>query len=809
LASTLFACALLMYCGSALAIGLGKMRVLSALDQPLEAEIELLSATPVELNTLTVGLGSRSDFTRAGVERSALLSMLRFETEVRDNGEAIVRLVTDDPVTEPFLHLLVAIEWAGGKLIREYTALLDPPLYAQGRPASVSSPRIAGSGAPGATVRASAAPEMPQAPTGVAAPRAEIGSVYGPIRRGETVSEIVSRLELPPGVDVFQAMVALLQRNPEAFVIGNINLIKEGSTIVLPTAEEISSISKVVASAEYSKHLNEWLAYRNRLAGAQLASSVAPAASATPLPSPTETGRTETGPAETTLTPTTGTETAGAETASGLSEDVLRIIQSENAASPGTSAAGEGEELGALKSQLAVMEESLISAELENKELRERLAMLEEQIAETNKLLRIQNSGLALAEQNAANRAAGEDDTGRAAAEEEQAAGDDVAQLRVTSSRSMLEPVSEFLAGDMLWKVLLGLAAAVLLIGILVYVRRRQSYAEFEETMMTGNTYDVRSQSSAFTQVPRMDTGQQSRQSSTRADSQQTGSLMQTSFMTEMGAPGMGTMQTDEVDPVAEADVYMAYGRDQQAMEVLQDAIRRDPTRNDFKLKLLEVYHKRKDVRAFESLAEELYPVIGKDPVRWSRVSEMGRRLSPRHPLFAGGAGGSTAGATTQTGRSVASGRLRPSVDQDSSGLDFVSAPLPGPEPAQEPGRPRGGSDHPPMGGGFESAESVGRGARGSDEGLDLDSDSLSLPVGRGLGMPSTPAQNPDDQGDVDIDFHDADDFKSSEIATKLDLAKAYLEMGDKDAARGFIEEVLKEGNDAQRRQASELAGSF
>ena len=241
---------LLAFCGNVMAIGLGKMRVLSALDQPLDAQIELLSATPAELNTLTVGLGSRSDFTRAGVERSPLLSMLRFETDVRENGEAYVRVVTDDPVTEPFLHLLVSIEWAGGKLIREYTALLDPPLYAQGRPASVSSPRVAGESARGASVQRSVA-TAPAFDAGAAPrPGAQIGATYGPIRRGETVSGIVSQLDLPPGVDVFQAMIALLQRNPEAFVIGNINLIKEGSTIVLPTAEEMSSISKVVASAE-------------------------------------------------------------------------------------------------------------------------------------------------------------------------------------------------------------------------------------------------------------------------------------------------------------------------------------------------------------------------------------------------------------------------------------------------------------------------------------------------------------------------------------------------------------------------------
>ena len=811
---------ILLASADAMAVGLGKMRVLSALDQPLDAEIELLSTTPAELNTLQVGLGSRSDFTRAGVERSNLLSRVKFEPRVRDNGDAYVRLTTDDPVAEPFLHFLIALEWAGGKLIREYTALLDPPLYAQGRPASVSSPRVAGGEPSGVAAQQEQTLSPARQAARAAAPAIRDGQLYGPIRRGETVSDIVSRMDLPQGVDVFQAMVALLQRNPEAFILGNLNLVKEGSTIALPTAQEMAAVSKVVASAEYSKHLNEWLAYRNRVAGSQLASRPAPA---TPSALPREDGGTQAQPTE-----PAGTADSGA--ASGLSEDVLRIIQSEDggpvaSASPGSG----GEEIGALKSQLAVMEESLLSTELENRELRERLASLEEQIRETNKLLRLENPGLALAEQNAA---AGRDDNAAGATDSSapggattvgtDSAGADAApstaatnvadpaesaensrQVRVTSTSSLLAPLNDLLRGDTLWKLLLALAAIVLLIGIIVYVRRRQSYAEFEETMMTGSTYDMRSQSSAFTQVPRMDSLQHSRPS-TRADSQQSGSLMQTSFMTEMGAPGMGTMQADEVDPVAEAEVYMAYGRDQQAMEVLQDAIRRDPSRVELKLKLLEVYQKRKDVRAFESLAEELYPAIGKDPARWSRVTDMGRRISPRHPLFAAAAGSSSTAESTQV-----SSRSRASLDRDSSGLDLISAPFTrtGSTPSQSDEDL--GLDLPSSGrGGF--ADVGGGTVDDHQRGLDSDTDSLSLPFGGGLGSPSAPARTGGDSSSAfGTGAAPMDDFKASEIATKLDLAKAYLEMGDKDAARGFIEEVLKEGNESQRQQASELASSF
>src|SRR5690606_14382237 len=156
------------------------------------------------------------------------------------------------------------------------------------------------------------------------------------------LSDIVSRMELPPGVDEFQVMIAMLQRNPEAFIFGNINLVKEGSTVVLPTAQEMASISRVMASAEYTKHLNSWLAYRGRVAGAQLAGRTG----ARPTPLPRAQG-------ETTPTPLAeaGQEAgqeAGAGVSSGLSEDVLRIIGAgeDSSAAAGTAAGGDSDEVG-------------------------------------------------------------------------------------------------------------------------------------------------------------------------------------------------------------------------------------------------------------------------------------------------------------------------------------------------------------------------------------------------------------------------------------------------------------------------------
>ena len=762
------------------AVGLGKMRVQSALDQPLNAEIELLSTTPAELSTLTVTLGTRSDFRRANVDRSTVLSLISFEPSVRDSGEPYVKLTSLEPITEPFLHFLISLEWAGGKLIREYTALLDPPLYAQGRPASVSSPRLSGQSRSGSSVQQVSRASASVSRQATVSKPANAGEVYGPIQRGETVSGIVGRLNLSADVDIFQAMIALLQKNPEAFIRGNINLLKEGSTLVMPTNAEIASISKIAASAEFSQQLDEWFAYRNQVAGGQLASSV---------PKTTALDK---------ATSTSATSTDGSVTDSGgISEDVLRIIQSDDELG-----SANGEELTALRSQLVVMEESLLSTELENNELKERLSLLEDQIKETNKLLKLNNSGLALAENNASESSnVGETDTSEDASDGGGVAESGNRVRRTSSGTSMFDSLLRDLTrGDMLWKVILGLALLILLIGAIVYNRRRQSYAEFEETMMTGSTYDLRSQSSTYTQMPNMDTVQHSQPSHLDSHSQQTGSLMQTSFMTEMGAPGMGTMQADEVDPIAEAEVYMAYGRDQQAMEVLQEAIRRDPGRSELKVKLLEVYQKRKDVRSFESLAEELFAIIGKDPAKWGRVTDMGRRVSPKHPLFS-----AASGLTSEIGSTRSGG----SIDRDSSGLDLISAPFS--RSVATPASSRQPAVAASAGGSIDF-DLGDNGSLGGNAFADLDNDSVSMPLGGGLNVPSTPANmgfggGGGDTSELVVDT--IDDFKASEIATKLDLAKAYMEMGDRDAARGFLDEVLKEGNESQRKQASELAGNF
>jgi pilus assembly protein FimV len=165
------------------ALGLGNIRILSALDEPLLAEIELTSPKPADMESLQVKLGSVEDFQRAGVSRSEHVLGMAFELATRDDGKPIIRVSTEESTREPFLHFLVAAEWSGGRLLREYTALLDPPKYAAEAPAPVRSPRTAADAA-GPSAEAPAPVEPAMAPP-VSAPA---GAEPAPASRAPTLA---------------------------------------------------------------------------------------------------------------------------------------------------------------------------------------------------------------------------------------------------------------------------------------------------------------------------------------------------------------------------------------------------------------------------------------------------------------------------------------------------------------------------------------------------------------------------------------------------------------------------------------------
>jgi pilus assembly protein FimV len=292
------------------------------------------------------------------------------------------------------------------------------------------------------------------------------------------------------------------------------------------------------------------------------------------------------------------------------------------------------------------------------------------------------------------------------------------------------------------------------------------------------------------------------------------------SFLTDFDKTGPGTIDTDEVDPVAEAEVYIAYGRDAQAEEILKEAMARDKGRHEIALKLLEIYHARKSATAFETVAKELRSAVGENHVLWQKAAAMGAQIDPTNPLYIAAAAG-TATFTAMSSSAAPAAPPRPDLDFD---LDTQSS--------------GGGSSATPS---FDLNLDSQRGTpdlqteRPSDVDFDLATDSSPAAVPEepqkdekpsfdfdlsGLDFPSSKSAETARTGapaagtpSVDLADLSLDSPSSGEggegVGTKLELAKAYLEIGDKDGARDILQEVAKEGSAAQKDEAKKLIASL
>jgi pilus assembly protein FimV len=396
---------------SAMALGLGDIRVLSKPGQPLLAEIAIISADPSELENLRVALASPVTFARVGLERpTGLVSELQFELTRNPQGRAVVRVSSQAPVTTPSLNFLIEADWGQGRLVREYSALVDAPdsavavaepeivapagamsnaivREAEAVPAVVEPPAAtAEDAAPSRTSpvpprNAAAAPARRAAP--VTAPPAPAVAADGSItvRRGQTLSEIAGGLARERGLSRDQAMIALLRANPEAFIRGNVNLLKQGAVLRTPDAAAAAPIDAGQAAAMVREHTAQWRQARSAIpqpaAGSAAPAPVATAQAAVPAASASaaDGGRLEIAPAVAATDHTAGTTT-------------------------GTAAGSEGDMLG--NEQLRQAKEDVATRDAEIQELRGRVAELEKLKQQQDALISLKDSDLAAAQQRLA-----------------------------------------------------------------------------------------------------------------------------------------------------------------------------------------------------------------------------------------------------------------------------------------------------------------------------------------------------------------------------------------------------------------------
>ncbi len=582
---------------TAYSAGLGKLTVISGLGEPLRAEIELVSTTPEELSSLTASIAPPEAYAVQGMERTAIHNAIQVELDKKQTGAPILRISTRQPVDDPFLDMLIQVDWATGRLLREYTVLLDPPGYNAAQPAVITTP----------------APTAPSAAKKVESPRAAstpsastVSSVdEHKTRSGDTLNKIAREMQVE-GVNLDQMLVGLYRANQQAFE-GNMNRLKVGQIIRAPSAEELTAVSRQEAAREIKVQTADWNAYRNRLAG---------------VVADMEPGSEDAGAQATSGKLKAATQDAAAPADAGP-RDVVKLSKSD---------AGD---VKAIQEKLNALQEENIARQNSLNEANDRVAALEKQIADLQQLLTIKNQTLASMQQDVATTppsdalpaeatpAESAPEAEVAASEPTEAAPAEPPAAQPSSQAPVAAaPVSAEAPGffDSLGEngLLYGGAggALLLLVGSWLFLRSRRKHNldSFEQGILTAGGLKA---NTVFgnTSGGTVDTGD-------------------TSFLTDFSQSPSGMIDTHDVDPIAEAEVYMAYGRETQAEEILNDAIAKEPTRYELHLKLLEIFANRNDNSAFEAVAGELYSTLGAgDPV-WQKVAEMGHKLEPNNPLY-------------------------------------------------------------------------------------------------------------------------------------------------------------------------------
>ncbi len=872
---------------SAGAAGLGKLSVNSALGQPLSAEIELVSLQPGEFESIAARIASPESYTDAKIEYSPLLRQLRFAVERRADGKPILRITSSAPINEPFLDVLVEMSWPAGRLMREYPILLDPPGFNEARiappvVASVSPVRPPVVSAAPATSAPAAASPVTSAPvtsapvaspaTGSPSAKAESGGdTYGPVKRGDTLNKIAQEMKTD-AVSLEQMLVALYRENKAAFVDNNMNRLRTGQILKVPSADEVARIQASEARNEIKVQVASWNAYREQLAG-----STASAPAATPAPTNQATGKISVAKPEAPVAP-------------APAKDQLKIAKTDTATGKAGSVGASG--TGNLQEQINSLKEEKIAAQNSLKEANSRVADLEKQIADMRKLLELK--GLAGKDGKPADtkvaqvaptkveppkveppkvepakveppkveakpadvkpadaKPADAKPTDGKPAEPPKVEAPKVeakppAPKAVAKAAPPPPPEPSFLEDNM---VAIGAGGVALLGagGLLAFMSRRKKKSKGG---IGGNTSMSKTSSIMPSDLkPNTVTGNRG------------GGLVDTgnsSFLTDFDKTGPGSIDTDEVDPVAEAEVYIAYGRDAQAEEILKEAMSRDKSRHEITVKLLEIYHTRKSVQAFENVARELKGAIGGDNPMWAKVAGMGASIDPQNPLYSGSGqayettGAFAAGGTAVMAASNAGDKAAPpDVDFDLGFTDSASSSSPNSAfdvtapTTDQPAAPamdfdldlNSGSAAPaePAGGGLDfdlaldapakPAAAPAAAPAAESSGFDFDLSSLSLdspdttkttPVAQDftktIATTATEHQKTASLslGELSLDLDAAPSGGGaaegpSAVSTKLELAKAYIEIGDSDGAKEILNEVAREGSPAQQDEAKKI----
>lgn len=861
--------------GMAHALGLGELTLKSTLNQPLVAEIELLDVKDLTAAEVVPSLASPEDFAKAGVDRQAFLNDLTFTPVLNASGKSILRVTSSKPLSEPMVKFLVQVMWPNGRLLRDYSVLLDPSKFSPQTADAVAQP------APAQTVTAPV--------TGATKP-----SQHTTTPR-DTLWEIASKAR--NGGSIQQTMLAIQALNPDAFIDGNINRLKTGQVLRLPDQVQSTNLPQPKAIAEVAAQNTAWRQGRRYVA------------------------KPGTGQQQLDATKRARGEDASSQAAT----DKLSLVSADTGKG-GKGAAGDAK---ALSNKLAVTQESLDTTRRDNAELKSRMSDLQSQLDKLQRLIELKNNQLAklqaeggadapataptapaMSAELAANPAASPADAAPAPAPET-AAPEAVPAPAVepAPATSDDQKFNELLTNPILLG-LVGGGAVVLLLLLLLLARRRKAQQEAEKHLRMARALEEEQEFSVDQDLPEssfegLEVPPPSVKLATAPTPAPTPApvIAPVVVTPPIAAPLVSPAAERSDDVLAQAQSHIAGGRLNQAAALLEDAIKQEPQRSDLRLKLMEVYGQQGDRDAF--VAQERQLVANGD--NFARVEELKSRFPAMAVVAASGLAAAAIAAELDA-QYVKDLLLdepqapEPALSDFDSAFDLslddleaatpiapavAAEPEPAPEPAPEPEPTPAPEalaelDEFPLDDdlSFESVLQQQTEIKEnlddlSDFDLDMDLggnaspatlaeddfllsldedlkdlpaaeappvteptlDDLELPADFDLSLADEMDAAPDQPDAFESELNDVNaeldrlsqslgepsftaedalasaadepdfDFLSGtdEVATKLDLAQAYIDMGDNDGARDILNEVVTEGDAGQKSEAKEM----
>lgn len=830
--------ALVAVAGNAWALGIGRLNVQSALGEALRADIELSSLTPEEESSLKVRVASPDVYRAQGVEYNPVLATAQVSIARRTDGRPYLRVTSDRAVQEPFVDVILEITWSSGRLVREFTLLLDPPQTRVAPPVMATAPvapqvsaapeptpgtpMVAGIPIPPATTTpATAAPATPAPavrPAARTAPAAR-GTVQasrppaaarpsGPdeykVRHGDTLYGI-ARQSQRAGVSLDQMLVALFRGNPSAFVGDNMNRLRAGAVLNVPSSDQAGAVTTAEAREVIRAQSADFDAYRRQLAGnvpttgaadstrqakGKVTASVDDskrAAAQTPDKLTLSQGQVKPGGTESRVSKETEKKAAESRVAELTKnvEDLKKVQEgaAKTAPAPAQPAPPAAAAPPAVTPPAATPPAATPPATPPT--------TVAQAPAVTPKTEAPVTPAVPLPPPAASEAAA----PPVAAAPPEPKPETKPEPKPATPPVQAEEPgmLSSLMEHPLAMPGAIGVI--VLLVGLALYRLRGRFRKDNGETSFL----ESRLQPDSFFGASggqRVDTRDASAVSSSMSYS-----------LSQLDAIG-------DVDPVAEADVYLAYGRDLQAEEILKEAMRSNPDRLAIRTKLLEVYAKRRDTKGFELLATQLYSLTKGEGDDWAKAQELGRGIDPENPLYKPG-GAPVAAVAGDGGRIIeplGASTMPQSIMPSTSGFPASAIDSTSPDT-------RGGGTIPPdldLDLDIGTMPQAGRAAKAEPKpAVDLASISLDLnPPSRPapLGEAGSAAKPTLDFGDFTLPAQPSGHGPLDEndpLARKLELAEEFRQIGDMEGARDLLEEVVAKAGGALKTKAQSMLDSL